>query len=232
MRVRQNDKRQPRLARLLFAVLFTCVIGGFATAYCMRPVEITQSAGAASDVAKKASAAKEATAAEASSAATLVPTGSTSWPSFRNGNQLLGVATSTLPSKLELLWKYPATDGVVSAAAIVGDHVYVGILGGELLCLKRATGKLVWKYLSAPRKTPNTFIAGFQSSPTVTHDAVFVGDEDGVFHAVDRTTGKKKWQFQTGAEIIAAAAVVGEKVIFGSYDSTLYCLKAGDGTKI
>lgn len=160
------------------------------------------------------------------------PVTSSSWPSFRNGNQLRGLATSTLPEKLEVLWKEPLKDGMTSTAAIVGKHVYAGSLGGELICFERLTGKRVWTYFSAERKKPDDFIPGFGSSPTVTDKLVFVGDEDGKFHAVDRATGKRAWRFETGSEIIASAAVVGDNVIFGSYDSTLYCLNASNGDKV
>ncbi len=157
---------------------------------------------------------------------------STSWPSFRNGNQLRGITTSALPDKLEVLWKEPLKDGMTSTAAIVGSHVIAGSLGGELICFERLTGKRVWTYLSAERKKPDDFIPGFGSSPTVTNKQVFIGDEDGKFHAVDRSTGKRAWLFETGAEIIASAAIVGDNVIFGSYDSTLYCLRMEDGKRV
>lgn len=158
--------------------------------------------------------------------------GPQSWPSFRNGNQLLGVAHSGLPKTLELLWEIPIADGVPATAAIVGDHVYAGTLGGELLCLDRLTGNRVWTYLSAEKKDKNTFIPGFKASPTVTVDTVYVGDEDGVLHAVDRETGTARWTFQTSAEIISSATVVKERVIFGSYDNNLYCLNTADGSKL
>lgn len=157
---------------------------------------------------------------------------STSWPSFRNGNQLRGIATSTLPEKLEVLWKEPLKDGMTSTAAIVGSHVIAASLGGELICFDRLTGKRIWTYLSAERKKPDDFIPGFGSSPTVTSKHVFIGDEDGKFHAVDRSTGKRAWLFETGAEIIASSAIVGDNVIFGSYDSTLYCLQMVDGKRV
>ena len=157
---------------------------------------------------------------------------STAWPSFRNGNQLRGIATSSLPTKLEVLWKESVQDGITATAAIVGVHVFAATLGGELICYERLTGKRVWTYFSAPRKKPDDFIAGFQSSPTVTRELVLVGDEDGRMHAVDRASGKPRWKFETGAEIIASAAVVGERVIFGSYDSTLYCVKLADGEEV
>ena len=159
-------------------------------------------------------------------------TGPTSWPSFRNGNELQGIAYSRLPGKLELLWKLPVQDGVTATAAIVGDHVFAATFGGELICINRKTGKRIWTYFSAEKKKKNDFIPGFQASPTVTGELVVIGDEDGVFHAVDRATGKQRWTFQTQAEIIASAAVVGERLIFGSYDARLYCLDAATGKLI
>lgn len=150
--------------------------------------------------------------------------GETSWSSFRNGNQLKGIATSPLPAKLKLLWKVPVDDGVTATAAIVGDDVFAGTYGGELICLDRKTGKRRWTYFSAEKKKPTSFIPGFQASPTVTGELVLIGDEDGVFHAVDRATGKLRWKHQTMAEIISSAVVVDDRIIFGSYDATLYCL--------
>jgi len=165
----------------------------------------------------------------ADSANTATATPDRAWPSFRNGNELRGIAGSDLPAKLKLQWKVPVQDGVTATAAIVGDHVFAGTYGGELICLERATGKRVWTYFSQERRKPTDFIPGFQASPTVTGDLVVLGDEDGVFHAVERSTGKLRWKFETMAEIIASAVIVGDRVIFGSYDYTLYCLTAADG---
>src|SRR5438132_8050535 len=53
--------------------------------------------------------------------ASLEPPGSESWPTFRNGNQQLGVAKTKLPAKLERLWVHPAGENqamIKSTAAI------------------------------------------------------------------------------------------------------------------
>jgi len=155
-----------------------------------------------------------------------------SWASFRNGSSQRGISKTQLPKNLELLWKFPAPDGVTNTAAIIGGKVYVGMLSGDAVCLDKKTGKLIWKYRSIKNPDPKEFAPGFQSSPTVTEKSVFLGDEDGVFHAIDRDTGKQQWTFQTDAEIVSSASVVGEKVIFGSYDSILYCLNKNDGSLI
>lgn len=158
--------------------------------------------------------------------------GPKSWATFRRTADLAGVASSPLPTKLKQKWKITSKDGFASTAAIVGDHVYVGTLSGEMLCLKRETGDTVWTYRTVDKVEKNSFAPGFQSSPAVTAEGVFAGDEDGVFHAIDRTTGKKKWTYASNGQIVASANVVGDKLIFGSYDSSLYCLKETDGKEV
>ena len=154
--------------------------------------------------------------------------GPESWATFRNGNRQLGIAKTTLSEKPDVLWEFSTSDGMVACAAIVGEQVYVPCLNGELVSLDRKTGKRQWSYRSIESKNPNDFAPGFKAAPTVTNELVYIGDEDGMMHAVDRRTGVAKWKFRTGAEIAGSVALVGEKVIFGSHDSFLYCLKASD----
>jgi eukaryotic-like serine/threonine-protein kinase len=154
------------------------------------------------------------------------------WSSFRNNFQLTGIAGTSLPEKLEVLWKVPAPFGVNSTAAIVGGKVYIGTINGDFLCLDKKSGEKVWDYRSIDDPDPAAFAPAFKCSPTVTKDAIYIGDEDGVFHCLDPKTGKRKWKFHTNGEIISSPSLVGEKVIFGSYDNTLYCLNKADGKKI
>jgi outer membrane protein assembly factor BamB len=168
---------------------------------------------------------------EASAVEVTTP-GPASWVSFRHDLSQSGIATSTLPETLELLWEVPLGEQVIATAAIVGDHVYVPCLSGELVCLNRQTGSKVWSYTSAEKVKQNSFAPGFKSSPTVTAHSIFLGDEEGVFHAIDRLTGNGIWKVETGGEIYSSAAVLEGKVLFGSYDNSLYCLNENDGTRI
>ena len=159
--------------------------------------------------------------------------GPESWPTFRNGNQQLGVATTKLPAKLEKLWVHKAgeKDGMIkSTAAIVGGRVYAASLNGEVFCLDLKTGHREWTYQSQKPAKPDAFIPGFKAAVAVTADTVYIGDEDGMFHAIDRASGERKWTFETGAEIVSCASFFEDKVIFGSHDNSLYCLNA-DGSK-
>jgi outer membrane protein assembly factor BamB len=153
------------------------------------------------------------------------------WSSFRNNFELTGIAGSSLPEKLEVLWKVPTPFGVSATAAIVGDRVYVGTINGDFLCLHRKTGDKIWSYRSIDDPDPKAFAPAFKCSPTVTKEAIYVGDEDGGFHAIDPTTGKRKWRFHTNGEIISSPSIVGDKILFGSYDNSLYCLNT-KGEKI
>ncbi|WP_298860721.1 PQQ-binding-like beta-propeller repeat protein [uncultured Gimesia sp.] len=152
------------------------------------------------------------------------------WASFRNGNLQQGIAKSSLPHKLELLWQHTSSDGIASTAAIVGDRVYMAGLNGYVECLELKTGKPVWKYRSINDPNPDQFAPGFKASPLVTDKGVYLGDEDGIFHAIERQTGKKLWQFKTDAEIISSANITNGKILFGGYDNFLYCLNESDGS--
>jgi outer membrane protein assembly factor BamB len=168
-------------------------------------------------------------AADKPAAATNPATKSVEWASFRNGFDLLGIAHSTLPEKLELQWKFAAGEMVVSTAAIVDGRVYVASLNGQLFCLNRKTGEKIWSYRSITDPDPKAFAPGFKAAPTVTADTIYIGDEDGVFHAINRATGKVRWTAKSGAEIVSSASCYQDKVLFGSHDNNLYCLNTADG---
>jgi outer membrane protein assembly factor BamB len=74
------------------------------------------------------------------------PAAPASWPQFRNTPALTGVASTTLPASLKLLWTFDAGAAVESSAAIAGGTVYVASNFGELVALDLATGKPHWRY--------------------------------------------------------------------------------------
>ena len=132
---------------------------------------------------------------------------SSGWASFRHDLAQTGVASSPLPTELELLWEVSLGDQILATAAIVGDFVYVPCLSGELVCLDRKTGARVWAYKTVEVVEKNSFAPGFKSTPTVAGDSIYLGDEEGVMHAIHRQTGKVRWKFATGGEIYIAAAI-------------------------
>jgi outer membrane protein assembly factor BamB len=136
------------------------------------------------------------------------------WPLFRGNSLQTGVAGSTLPEKLSVLWKVKTKDGIEGTAAIVGGTVYIGSLDEHLHAFELATGKEKWRYKAVPFKAPVSFKDG----------SVYIGDSDGIFHCVAAATGKQRWTFKTEGEIAGGANFSNDAVLFGSGDETLYCL--------
>jgi len=150
-------------------------------------------------------------------APTPLPTGP-DWPTFRGDAAQSGfLAASELPGKPALLWTFETGSEIISTAAIVDGTVYVGTMDGELLALDLAGAKSPrWRYKAG---------GAIEAAPGVRDGRVFVGDAQGVFHVVDAQTGVGISTFETGAEIISSANFSpGGDVLFGSYDSRLYCL--------
>jgi outer membrane protein assembly factor BamB len=143
------------------------------------------------------------------------------WPIVRGNPLQSGVAPSPLPDKLEILWRFQAKDAFEGTAAIVDGVVYVGNYDENLYAIDLNKGQEKWRYKAGPIKAAPGYYKG----------KVYVGDENGIFHCVDAATGKPEWTFETNGEITCGANFAGDRVLFGSYDSTLYCLSL-DGKKL
>jgi outer membrane protein assembly factor BamB len=147
------------------------------------------------------------------------------WPQFRGTAHLTGVSTSPLPETLKVLWTFDAGDAIESSAAIYGGSVYVGSGKGELLAVDLQSGALRWRYATKE--------AVGESSPCVGPDGiVYIGDLSGVFHAVNAADGRGLWTFKGESEIRSSPVLVGDRVLIGCYDESLYCLSAKTGTLI
>jgi outer membrane protein assembly factor BamB len=140
--------------------------------------------------------------------------GKDDWPLFRGNALQTGVASSGLPDTLQELWRFDAKDTIEGAPAVAGGLVYVGSGDEHLYAVNLTDGKQKWGFKAGP----------FKASPSVRGDAVYAGDSDGKFYCVDAVTGKQRWSFETSGEIVGGANFVGDLVLFGSYDETLYCL--------
>jgi len=160
-------------------------------------------------------------AAAAGSFAAQQPAGLDAWPQFRGNPQLTGVAASSLPATLKLLWTYDAGDSIESSAAMVDGVVYFGSEASDLVALELDTGKLRWKY--------HVTDGIGESSPAVHEGMVHVGDLSGTLHTVNVRDGQNIWKVQTGAEVRSSPVITGDRLLVGSYDGSLYCMAARTG---
>jgi eukaryotic-like serine/threonine-protein kinase len=138
------------------------------------------------------------------------------WPVFRGNHQQTGVTAAKLPEQMAPVWTYALEGGIEATAAITGNTVYVGSLGGSFVAIDLASGKEKWKYKASDE---------IKSSPAVDKQTVYFGDEKGTLHALNANSGQKKFSFQAEAGITASPVIFQDHILIGSYDQNLYCLK-------
>src|SRR5438067_2278811 len=112
-----------------------------------------------------------------------------SWPMFRGGPALLGIAPVTLPKDLALQWKFKTQGPVKSSAAIAGGRVFIGSDDGHLYALDLNSGVKRWNYKTG---------GAVESSPLFLNETVFFGSTDDSLYALEAASGKLLWKYPTG----------------------------------
>ena len=74
------------------------------------------------------------------------------------------------PATGQLLWTYPAKSRVDSSPVIVGERVFFGTMGGELVGLNLSSGEKVWEFVIG---------AAITASPSVAAGRLVIGADDG-----------------------------------------------------
>lgn len=143
----------------------------------------------------------------------------------------------------ELNWKYKTNGKIFSTAIIQGKYVYFLSYDGFLYKLKKNSGEFIWKFSTLGEKTHkiknyynyDEFVPDFwdfyQSSPSILDDKIYFGCGQ-YFYSVNIHSGKELWKYKTDGVIHSSPAIQDHKVVFGSYDSRVYCLDANTGNEI
>ena len=158
---------------------------------------------------------------------------------FRGDAKSTGVASTKLPDKLDVVWKFEVKKGAFESSPIVvggkNKMVYIGDLDGRMYALDLETGKLHWEFKTvsvreteAKGKTHGGI--GFETAAAYKNDRLYIGDLDGFFYCVDMD-GNEVWQLQSDGVIHSSANFYKETVLFGSEDTKLYALDAKTGAK-
>ena len=126
-------------------------------------------------------------------------------------------------AKLAVAWKVSIGDAgrYVFTPAISGDSVYAAGNRGDLLRIKAANGKTLWRI---DTKAPLSGGVG------VGENMVLVGTSKGSVLAYD-IEGKPLWQSKVSSEVLSAPQVAGEFVVVRSGDSRIFGLDARDGSR-
>ena len=104
--------------------------------------------------------------------------------------------------------------------------VFVCSGDGSLYAVDLAGGQLQWRFEADD---------SLEASPLLVDGSVYVGSVRGTFYAIDAATGSQQWIFYAKGKIVGSAntfqdtATGRQRVVFGGYDNTLYCLDAQTG---
>lgn len=93
--------------------------------------------------------------------------------------------------------------GPRATPTVDGDRVYMLGAEGDLLCLKVATGDVVWKKQLAETYQAETPIWGYSAHPLIYGDLLITlaGGKGSVAVALDKMTGEPRWQALEASEI-------------------------------
>ena len=160
-------------------------------------------------------------------AAQVVSFGGENWAVFRGDCELTGQAAGDLPDKLKLAWKFQTAAPIKSTPVIAGDTAYVSSTDKHLYAVDLQTGNQRWQFQADDE---------LEASGLFHDGVIYIGSNGGVVYAIDAATGQPKWTFKDAGKISGSAniaidpATARPLLVFGSYDSNLYCLNADDGS--
>ena len=97
-------------------------------------------------------------------------------------------------------------------------------------CDAARSGRATTEVPAELRQTWSADICGRLTSPVVADGRVLLASIDAhTVHALDATSGKELWQYTAGARVDSPPTYWQGRVLFGSADGCVYCLRASDG---
>ncbi|MHC4921058.1 MAG: outer membrane protein assembly factor BamB family protein [Planctomycetota bacterium] len=124
-------------------------------------------------------------------------------------------------------WSFP-TDDIVDAPPLVLDgRVYIGSADAFFYALDAKDGGLVWKFETGDK------IVGAANYARLADGSlrILVGSHDNNLYCFD-AGGKKLWAYETGNFVNAAAAIYGDRAVFGGCDAVLHVVSIKTGKKL
>ena len=94
----------------------------------------------------------------------------------------------------------------------------------------RRSGRAGTKVPTALKHTWQTELGGRVTQPVVADGKLFAASVDThTVHALDAASGEKLWSYTAGARVDSPPTLYKGRVLFGSADGWVYCLRASDG---
>ncbi|UFH34459.1 PQQ-binding-like beta-propeller repeat protein [Flavobacterium acetivorans] len=137
-------------------------------------------------------------------------------------NSIGEVQSMSLKSKT-LNWKTETGNSIYFAPIIVKNNLVVGTIEGNILAFDKQSGKQKW----------NVPVGGvLVGSPIVKNDKIYTASST-AFICIDAVNGKIIWQNKLPLSYSQGIPLIqGDKIIFGAWDTNLYCLNINTGELI
>jgi len=124
------------------------------------------------------------------------------------------------PGSGRSLWQVP-TGSVVAPPAGGARCVLLAESDGSLRCRNPASGSEIWRH---------RFETPLRGPPALDDQGrVLVGTSDRYFVALRARDGNRLWRWKLGADVDGAPVVVGDDVVFASFENVLWSLRRGSG---
>src|SRR6266550_4473967 len=99
--------------------------------------------------------------------------------------------------------------------SVDGDRVYFPSADGNVYCLNRRDGSVIWKYQARD---------SMKATPVILDDKILASGLDHHLYCLNAKDGSLIWDHETGFEIDGSTIVVGDRIYFGCEDHNFYCL--------
>ena len=118
--------------------------------------------------------------------------------------------------KKEVAWSFesPRSQPFFASAAVTDKLVITGCRDKRVYGLNRASGKLVWTFVTEGK---------IEGSPVVAGNRVYVGSLDEHFYVIDLEKGTQVQKIKLDAEVSGSPALSDGRLLIGTEKGTLYC---------
>lgn len=136
----------------------------------------------------------------------------------------------------ERLWGAELFDGWTATTPAIDAESGILVTGsadGVVHAFDIAREQEIWSFRTGSARFRMSAYQGeflaVLGSPTICGETVFIGSSDGRLRALDLRTGDLQWSHDFGVPVLSAPCPIGDGLVTGGLDGSLFCLRSGDG---
>jgi outer membrane protein assembly factor BamB len=134
----------------------------------------------------------------------------------------------------KLKWKLPTHASIRATPLIYQGQIYLAGGNGVLASADKRTGAISWRILFDQTaqfmgERSYDFADYYHSSPAMDNGILYLASGNGVIGAYRSTSGELLWRHQFNDIIHGTPLIVGDKVVVGCFDGSVYALNKTNG---